>query len=144
MENKFITSIKEGRYVRATQRCAGGALGTFSVNIMGQFTLKEDLWRAVFHKLGSGDDREKDYVFNFFMHHVQNSYDSPPLALIVAMLQGLKAGDTRFQKVVETWRGDEWEERSPEDPWRKPFEQALAEFEAVPQPFEITDDDVPF
>ena len=39
------------------------------------------------------------------------------MTLMLATVQGLKAGDTRFQKVVENWRTDGWKDRSPEDPW---------------------------
>ncbi len=144
IENKFVGSIKEGRYSRATGKCLSGSLGTWSSNILAEFTLKGDLWGVVFRKLLSGDDAEKDYAFIFFISLVQDSFASPPPLLVMAMLKGLKAGDARFKAAVDQWRIDGFEERKPDDPWRKPFEKALAEFEHVPQAFEITDDDVPF
>ena len=40
IENKFISSIKD---VPATQRCVAGGLGIWSIHVMGQLTLKDDL-----------------------------------------------------------------------------------------------------
>jgi hypothetical protein len=130
--------------VRAKERCSAGGLGTWATNIIDQFTLKDDLWRAVFEKLQSTDATEQYYVFTYFMSHVENSFDAPPFQLVRAVTQGLEAGDTRFKEVVEGWQTDGWEERKPEDPWRKQFADALAKFEPTPQAFELSDDDIPF
>lgn len=144
IENKLIESAKEGKWVERQRRIAGGALGTWSGGILESFTLKEDLWRAVFIKLGSSDRAEQNYAFRFFLPHVEACFDAPPRPLISAVKRGLKAGDIRFKRAAASWQiGPDFEERDSNDPWQKLFATELASFAEAPE-VNSDDDDVPF
>jgi uncharacterized protein (TIGR02391 family) len=120
IENKLVRSAKEGKWVKQQNRCTAGALGTWATNIVTQFTLKNDLWGALIVKLRSSDRTEQDYVFNYFMPHVEACFETPPPALVWTVKHGLKAGDSRFKETVEGWQMGGWEERD-----RGPMEEAL-------------------
>ena len=142
IENKLIKSIGEGRFIKNTDRCLGGALGTWATNIIKQFTLEVELWRQLFSKLSSSNPQEQDYVFHYFLYHVQDSYDKPPVMLVRTIKEGLKAGDTRFARSVTLWRF--LCDNKPDNPWVEPFAEALTTFTPALESQEITDDDVPF
>lgn len=126
-------------------RCRGGSLGTWAPNIIHQFTLKDDLWRTLIDKLGSSDAQQQAYVFRYFLKHAEDSFSAPPHNLIEALNRGLEAGDVRFKEVVDLWQIDDMMElREPDNPWRKPFEEALANFTPATTEAEITDEDIPF
>jgi uncharacterized protein (TIGR02391 family) len=146
IENKLVRSAKEGKWLKGESRCIAGALATWATSIVTQFTLKDELWNALFVKLRSSDRAEQDYVFKYFMPHAQACLATPPPLLVVVVNHGLKAGDVRFKELVEGWQiGDSFlEERPPDDPWRKPFAGALANFQLTPESTEILDEDIPF
>lgn len=144
IENKLINSTKDGRWTRALNRCLGGAFGTWINNIHEQLTLKDDLWQVLVQKLASSDREAQDYVFCYFTNKAAEVLEKPPSSLVRVVNNGLKAGDVRFKEAVELWsfNGDDWANPSPEDPWVKPFQAALASFQdAGPLP---PDDDIPF
>lgn len=149
IENKFIKSITEGKWSAKQRKCTAGALGTWATNIIHQFTLKEELWDVIFDKLNS-DTLDQDYVFNYFLGLVAHSYDEPPHLLKLRMNRGLKAGDSRFKQTAIGWKYKGFLlERDETDPWRKSFEDALANFTPAPEPADdgtsdLTDDDIPF
>lgn len=144
IENKLIQSVKEGKWVARQNRCTGGALGTWAGNIIHEFTLKDELWRVLFAKLRSSDAAEQDFVFQYFVRHIDDCFDAPPPALTWAVKQGLNAGDVRFKAAVEGWRFSNDGEREPEHAWRKVFTDALASFTPKAEAAELTDDDIPF
>lgn len=148
IENKFIKSITEGKWLTQQQRCTSGAFGTWATNIIHQFTLKDELWNAIFQKLRS-NTLEEDYAFRFFIGYVESAFEKPPPGLTWRIKRGLKAGDSRFKEVVEGWRlVDFEEERDVEDPWRKNFDELLSNFTPAADPAdgtaELSDDDIPF
>jgi len=147
IENKLIRSVADGKWVQRQNRCTGGALGTWSTNIIEHFTLRDDLWRALTDKLESSEIEQQDYVFKYFMHHADHCFDAPPVNLVLAVNRGLESGDSRFKEAAERWRFDAaLESRESEHPWRKPFAPALASFTPASgvRESEITDEDIPF
>lgn len=144
IENRLITSVADGSWDKRRGLCTGGALGTWATNIIGYFTLREDLWRTLGRKLRSHDSGQQDYVFRFFLDYAETCLESPPASLVGAMNAGLRAGDIRFKEVVEAWALDPFGDNPPESPWRKPFADALAKFVPAAEGQEITDDDIPF
>lgn len=146
IENKLIRSVASGKWVAKQRRCSGGGLGTWATNIIKQFTLKDELWRALTDKLGSSDREEQDYVFTYFASHADDCFDVPPNYLVWAVNRGIKAGDPRFKEAAEAWSLLGTIGEDPEHPWCKPFAEALASFapaSGANEP-EITDEDVPF
>jgi uncharacterized protein (TIGR02391 family) len=145
--NKLIRSVVDGKWVAKQNRCSGGALGTWATDIICQFTLKDDLWRALTDKLRSSDSEQQDYVFQYFVHHAEECFDVPPKYLVWTVNHGLKAGDPRFKKAADSWSLLGTFGENPEHPWCKPFAEALASFAPASEtiePPEITDEDVPF
>jgi uncharacterized protein (TIGR02391 family) len=150
IEHKLIRSVSEGKYVRGKKRCSSGSLGTWVPDIIYKFTLKDELWNAIFNKLNSTDATELDYALSYFMHHAPRFFDAPPARLIRAIEQGLESGNPRFREVVDGWQArNDGEMRPADDPWVKPFADALAkvESEALNSEGEFAspdDDEVPF
>jgi hypothetical protein len=143
IENKLISSVADGRWAERQKRCTGGGLGAWASYIVHQFTLKDDLWRTLSEKLCSSDAEQQVYVFQYFIRHADRCFDAPPVVLVAAMNRGLRAGDLRFKLAVESWQTD-WagKVREVDDPWRKPFVDALENFPT--EASEITDEDLPF
>ncbi|MDX6383820.1 MAG: hypothetical protein QOK48_1393, partial [Blastocatellia bacterium] len=140
--NKLIGSVLRGKWISSKGRCGGGSLGTWASHIIYDLTLKKEFWSAVFSKLRTDDRAEQDYAFNYFTHFIDKCYDDPPASLRIAVNSGLNRGDSKFKDLAESWKyKPSWEERDPEDPWRKSFEKALTNFQPSS---ELTDDDVPF
>lgn len=145
IEHKLIQSVREGKYAKSLTRCTAGALGTWATKIIYHFTLKEELWRALCERLRSSDRAGQDFVFQFFLMYVKSCFEAPPSTLVSAVKQGLSNGDTRFKDYVELWSVEDFAgTRGPDDPWIKPFAEALAKFAPKPETPEITDDDIPF
>lgn len=145
IENKLIQSIKAGKWDAQAGRCTGGVFGTWTTRIVNHITLKDELGRAVVQKLISGDREEQDYAFQYFTAHLTTIFDAPSALLTLCVNNGLKKGDVRFKDLAHAWRlTDELDERSTEDPWRKPFAHLLESFTAAPDDFRASDEDVPF
>jgi uncharacterized protein (TIGR02391 family) len=151
-EHKLIQSVINGRYNKDKGKVSSGGLGTWATNILGEFTLKTELWQAVGDKLSSDDEAEKTYAFQWFASKAEYHLDAPVPRLKAAVLQGLRAGDERFRSLAQgwSWSMETGEDRAPEDPWRKPFMKALSDFKSAEPPMELepeselTDDDIPF
>jgi uncharacterized protein (TIGR02391 family) len=147
IENKLIRSVESGKWVAKQNRCSSGALGTWAVNVIKYFTLKDEMWRALTSKLSTSDREEQDYVFTYFMRYAYQCYDAPPSFLIWVVIVALKAGDSRFKEAVEGWQVDQFlAGREEQDSWTKPFAEAVASFALAHEANEpaITDEDVPF
>jgi uncharacterized protein (TIGR02391 family) len=139
-ENKFVESIKDGKWHPAKNKCIGGAFGTWATNITEHFVLKDDLLSVLLNKLESSDRGEQDYVFHFFSGAFDELAESPSFRLKKIVINGLKVGDIRFKEMVEKnfyWLGGEWQSA---------FKEALEAFEEQPLPFdpEYDDTDIPF
>lgn len=148
IENKRIASLKEGTWERRRERCTAGALGTWATRIITELTLKDELWQAVLSKLGSSDAASQDYVFKYFMGHVEECFDSPTPWLRHLVKKGLRAGDRRFKDLAEGWQAESpVDERPPDHPWRKPFADELRDYVEAPETppdADGPDDNIPF
>lgn len=103
IENKLVQSIKRGEWSIQHEKCGDGNLGVWAMNIAGHFTLKDDLWNAVFAKLSSDDYEEQEYAFKYFASSIRANFTTPSFRLIMLVQKGLRAGDKRFKDLVDQW-----------------------------------------
>jgi uncharacterized protein (TIGR02391 family) len=122
IENKFINSVKEGKYVRNTGTCRGGALGTWSGGLFSHFSLKNQMALALAHKLASADVSEQDYVFQYFSSRLAELAPAPGMFLVHTIKQGLAKGDKRFLNLAMCF----------DAPYSAPLEKELKEFKEHP------------
>jgi hypothetical protein len=145
IENKFISSIKEGKYIAAAGKCKAGAFGTWSKRLLPYFSLKSQVVSVLTHKLFSEDKLEQEYVFHFFISCFEELVPEPSKFFLVHTKEALKKGDKRFYDAFAESFGppstysealkkelDEFKESPQEEP-------AQDKSEAIPE-----DDDVPF
>jgi len=140
VEHKLVQSVVDGKYYAAKNKCRDGVFGTWATNLTKFFTIKDDLLNALLNKLASSDYESQDYVFKYFSSAFTDLFDKPPWRLVQIVNNGLKAGDTRYKKLVEsqfTWG---------EDDWSSPFMENFDKFEKTSPPFNLydPDDDIPF
>lgn len=137
-ENKLIRSIGSGVYLKATNQCKSGWLGTWATGLLSYFTLKAEALRAISGRLSSSSDAEQDYVFQFFFLHIDALADKPPRSLERALIKGLLAGDERFSEALQwsvLWEGSKW---SPD------LNEAIKNFQAAESTPDLKDEDIPF
>ena len=137
-ENKFLESIKDGKWHPAKNECIGGTFGAWATNITQHFVLKDDLLNVLLDKLESSDKGEQGYVFSFFPDTLGELAELQSFRLKKVVIDGLKAGDIRFKEMVEEyffWLGGEWQSA---------FKEALEAFEEQTLPLDPEYDDVPF
>lgn len=139
IENKLIQSVQEGRFVKSTGKCQGGAFGTWAGGLFPYFELRQEMAEVLGNKLQSSASAEQDYVFTFFFGKLPDLIKKPTAGLKVAILQGLKDGDKRFYDAVN---GLMWFE-GPEE-WISPFKVAIDSFKAKEEAEGPPDDDIPF
>jgi uncharacterized protein (TIGR02391 family) len=148
IENKLLASVKEGKWIQRLKRCTAGGLGTWTTGIVREMTLKDEFWRIIFGKLSpSSTVEEQDYVFTYIINSVGQCFDAPPQRLISCVKKGLAAGDKRFKHLADRWKWNgDLEERSPDDPWREPFVEVLANFTPAAETPAIEEEvgDIPF
>jgi hypothetical protein len=72
IENKFISSAKEGKYLVAMEKCKGGAFATWSNRLFPHFSSKDQMASVLTGKLFSQDKHEQDYIFQFFLVELEN------------------------------------------------------------------------
>ena len=140
MENKFIDSIRAGRYSRDTKKCLDGALGTWADSVFRHFLLKKELVNAFIAKLHRPDRFEQDYVFQFFFDKLIELDDPPGYWTISVIEKGLKNGIKRFHDAlapVMVWG------TGPKS-WEKAFKESYEAFEESEEISEPTEDDIPF
>ena len=143
-EHQLVKSVKEGRFNAKTVKCISGSLGTWAGHITHHISLKDELWRAVAERLRSEDSFARDYALRFFAPYADRAgLQEPPVSLVVALNEGLRAGDIRFKEVVEAYGTAHGGERAEPDPWSEPFIEALNGFENKADT-PLTDDDIPF
>jgi uncharacterized protein (TIGR02391 family) len=141
VESRLISSIKEGRYDSATQKCPHGALGTWATHICKHFRLKAEMLSALTAKLESSDLREQDYVFAYFVSCLTEMAPDPSKRLQKAILKGLNSGDTRFRDAIVNAVFDSFGNEG----WEKAFRTAYDGFtEAGPAIQAPPDDNIPF
>jgi uncharacterized protein (TIGR02391 family) len=137
IEHKLVQSVIDGKYYAASNKCRGGAFGTWASEIAQHFTTKADLLNALANKLASSDQEDQEYVFQYFSGVLTNLCEEPTRRLAHIVNNGLKVGDIRFKNLVENyfhWSGDEW---------ISPFKESLDQFEEAGPVFN-PDDDIPF
>jgi len=134
IENKFISSVKDGRYIEAAKKCKGGAFGTWSTGLFAHFSLKNQMASALTLKLFSKDRMEQDYVFRFFFHHLGELMPQPSKYFVAQLKQALKNGDRRFYDALEVPFGEP-------SAYYEAVKQEMEEFKESPQ--EPTQDDAP-
>jgi uncharacterized protein (TIGR02391 family) len=142
IENKFIKSVMEGKYVYATSSCRGGALGTWSGGLFPHFALKSQMASALANKLASADRAEQDYVFQYFScSNLEELAPVPSKFVIQTIKQGLVNGDKRFHDFA-TWFDTAYSE--PLEKEMKDFKERLVEEVAPQAAAPPEEDDVPF
>lgn len=137
-ENKLIRSIEKGIYLKATNKCTSGWLGTWGTRLFPHFTLKAEALRAIHGRLSSSSKAEQDYVFQVLFIHLDALTDKPPRRLERILIAGLKAGDERFSEAL-TW-SVLWEDSK----WSIELNEALKSFQAAGSTPDLNDEDVPF
>jgi uncharacterized protein (TIGR02391 family) len=123
IEHRLIRSMEDGRYSPETQRCTGGALATWATAFLQKFTLKTEAYDVLVEKLRSSSREAQDYVFQFFFLHLDSLADKPSWLLQNVLIKGLKAGDSRFKKAIDS------SDPFGEQPWSKELRESLAAFE---------------
>jgi uncharacterized protein (TIGR02391 family) len=139
IEHKLVESVRDGKYVRALNRCQSGSLGTWADSIVEFMSLKNDLRSALVTKLASQDPHSQDYVFRYFSGTLPQIEDSPGPYISSIVRGGLKAGDVRFRDMVTLWKSAD--DFRPDSKWGATFTPDLEQFkEAHP----AADEDIPF
>jgi uncharacterized protein (TIGR02391 family) len=137
-ENRLIRNLKDGRYLRATNRCLGGALATWSVSFWQHFTLKPEVINVLTEKLGSSSVESQDYALQYMFDNLDSLVETPPYRLQDLFADRLKAGDIRFKQAIESvWVFQE-------SPWNETVEKARAGFVSAEPVLAEEDDDIPF
>ncbi len=131
-ENRFLNSIKQGRYDIVARHCVEGAFGSWANKIAPTFVLKEEVSTTLLKKLSSPDHSEQDYVIQFFWYTLQKLCPSTSPDLLAALSTGLKTGNRRLYEKLS---------RAPES-LRKALQDDLDSFQETPPG--ITDNDIPF
>ena len=142
IENKFITSIKEGKYLTKSGKCDGGAFGTWCNRLLPFFSMKAETATALTRKLASEHIPEQDYVFQYFPSGLQELAPAPSKFLVHTIRGALERGDSRFYNVVLTFFSGAYETAFEKE--MKEFKEQLqaeptAQIQGPP-----SDDDVPF
>lgn len=139
-ENRFILSIREGKYDVLTKKCIKGAFGTWCNEAMSQFFMKDECILALTIKLGWGDVTEQDYVLNFFIYQLIRFVDTlegdQRNWIRDIILEYLKKGDKRFYGVAK------WAIENRNEFWKQSLEEAVNHFQETANP--IPSDDIPF
>lgn len=132
IENKLINSIREGKYDKDSETCRIGALGTWIINVLDYFSMKDELLQAIINKLNSDDSEDLDYVFNYLFYYLPKLSDPPWPGLVLAIKKGLNNGDKRFYGSLSRIMT-----HGPES-WKKAFGESYVSFH------EKEDEDIPF
>lgn len=142
IENKFISSVKEGKYIEAAGKCKGGAFGTWSSGLFLHFSSKSLMASALTSKLFSKDRTEQSYVFRFFFHHIEDLMPQPTKYFVAQLKQALKNGDKRFYDALDVPFGEP-------SAYYEAVKKEMDEFKECPQEEPVQDEapdeeDVPF
>lgn len=136
-ENKLIRAIREGRFDKNSNRCRGGALGTWSTVIFSVMTLKAETIDVIARKLCAGSIEERRYVLKYLFSQMRELSETIPKNIVTALCSRLKAGDAEIYAELEF--APPWLE----DTWPKDLKAAYVNFsEAVPTI--DFDEDIPF
>lgn len=83
IENKLISSIRDGQYIPETHNCVSGWLGTWAGRLIKYFTLKDEIYNILVSKLG-GDVKGQNYVAEYFLEAIPDTLHGLPDDLIAA------------------------------------------------------------
>lgn len=101
VEHLLHKDLQDGRYDKATYRCVGGALATWSRSFFKHLTLREEFYLTLIHKLRSRNRQQQDYVFEYFFTALELLKDSPDAIFENAVISGLNSGDARFYNAMK-------------------------------------------
>lgn len=136
IENLLIQNMQEGRYLKKTDKCLGGALATWSTGFWPHFTLKREALDTIVAKLRSPGTESQEYISKFCFRYIDSLAPEPPYQLRRLVLERLAAGDARFKEMIDScWLWDN-------SRWGDDIQKALDAFQPVEAAVE--DDDVPF
>ncbi len=97
IEGMLITSIESGLFIRFSDECPAGVLGTWTVTIAKHFTLKEQLIAAILTRLTSYRPPAQNYYFQYLDCTLFDlCVPKLPSEAVEAYKKGLSAGDVRF------------------------------------------------
>jgi uncharacterized protein (TIGR02391 family) len=137
IENHVVESLRDGKFDTKKGQCSAGWLATWATSFLQQFTMKPEVFTAIYTKMRSINREEQDYVLQFFFRHLADVAAKPGASLQNFVVARLKAGDQRYYNSVNAafmWLDDEWGEK---------VKDALENFQPS-QPVPEDDDDVPF
>jgi len=144
-ENRLISNLHDGRYVRESTKCLAGALATWSTSFWPHFSLKREAILVLVEKLRSASVESQEYVFKFCFSALDRLAEKPHWGLQSILAERPTAGDSRFKEALDSsrlWQNKEWNARVQEV--LKTFQHA----EPVPEdddlPPALEDDDIPF
>lgn len=132
-ENRIIRNLRDGRYLRKTGKCQGGALATWSRGLWPHFTLKQETMLTLVEKLRSTSIESQDYVLMYCFSSLDALADTPPPSLQRVLTDRLVAGDVRFKEAIEA--SSLWFD------WDEPLKKAIASFQPSNP---VPDEDIPF
>jgi uncharacterized protein (TIGR02391 family) len=142
VENKLLDSVRDGRFSIKKNRCESGALGTWTTSVLRNFSIAKQLSNVLIGKLESSDPSQHEYVYRYFLPHLDSIHTRPPKRLEALVIKRLQAGDARFHEALNSaylsWEDGDWSED---------VNLALRDFKPaeVPiNPFNADDDDLPF
>jgi uncharacterized protein (TIGR02391 family) len=139
IENKFISSIREGKYIAAIGKCKTGAFGTWSRRLLPYFSSKNQVLSVLTAKLFSEDKMEQDYIFQFFIACFEELVPEPSKYFLANFKEALKKGDKRFYDALDP--------DGPPSTYSEALKKELDEFKECPQQETAglpESDDVPF
>ncbi|WP_337288988.1 TIGR02391 family protein [Candidatus Methylomirabilis sp.] len=126
IENRIVRNIEDGLYDISEKRCSGGALATWARSFFPYFSMKDEAMSAIVGKLRSRSSEEQDYVFNFFFSSLDLLAEKPTPGLTLALFNGLKSGDERFLRAINS--GGLWNDEK----WSPKLKEAIENFELKP------------
>lgn len=141
IENKFVKSIRVGRYDPRSGKCLAGAFGTWGRRVLERSSLLEKAKQMLIRNLRSDDQFQRAYVLEYFFSWLCDLPDMPSRALELAVKSRLSEGDSELKSAAEVqFMFDK------ERDWSDVVKEALEAFVAVePQPnLSEPDDDLPF
>lgn len=139
VENQLLESLRSGMYDRLEEKCTAGGFGTWTK--FGVSLIKRDICVVLLNKLGSDNEEEQDYVFQYFFGALltilpqEAKYLGSKAKRIIN--EGLKSGDRRFYDAVG------WVMHSEDDFWQTALSDAYESFQEA-EPSSIAEDDIPF
>lgn len=109
VENLLVQSVREGQYSRKKE-CTHGVLGTWSISVFEDFTLKDELLWAAMERLRTADEAGRSYIKQYILPSLDRLYSEPPERLQAHLKYWLKHDLQYFEAIYEAclWRNEAW------------------------------------